>query len=112
MFAAQAEGAAIRTVESLANADGTMSDLQQCFADNHGLQCGFCTPGFLMLAEGYLAEATEPTREEIREVVASNICRCTGYQTIVDAVEDCAARRRAALQNPLDAGKANADAPR
>lgn len=111
MFAAQAEGSDIRTVESLANADGTMNDLQQCFADNHGLQCGFCTPGFLMLAEGYLSETTEPTREEIREVVASNICRCTGYQTIVDAVEDCAARRRSALQAALNAGKANADAP-
>lgn len=96
MFAAQAEGADIRTVESLAAEDGTMNDLQQCFSAHHGLQCGFCTPGFLMLAEGYLAEKPDPTREEIREVVASNLCRCTGYQTIVDAIEDCAARRRGA----------------
>ena len=88
MFAAQAEGADIRTVESLAAEDGTMNDLQQCFSAHHGLQCGFCTPGFLMLAEGYLAEKPDPTREEIREVVASNLCRCTGYQTIVDAIED------------------------
>ncbi|SED96866.1 (2Fe-2S)-binding protein [Rhodococcus koreensis] len=102
MFAAQVEGADIRTVESLANSDGSMGDLQQCFSENHGLQCGFCTPGFLMLAEGFLREELEPTREEIREVVASNICRCTGYQTIVDAVEDCAGRRRAALQQALD----------
>ncbi|ORB30002.1 (2Fe-2S)-binding protein [Mycolicibacterium parafortuitum] len=96
MFAAQAEGCEIRTVESLAHEDGSMNDLQQCFSAHHGLQCGFCTPGFLMLAEGFLAEAPDATREEIREVVASNLCRCTGYQTIVDAIEDCAARRRRA----------------
>lgn len=100
MFAVQAEGSEIRTVESLAGEDGTMNDLQQCFSAHHGLQCGFCTPGFLMLAEGYLAETPDPTREEIREVVASNLCRCTGYQTIVDAIEDCAARRRRATATP------------
>jgi aerobic-type carbon monoxide dehydrogenase small subunit (CoxS/CutS family) len=61
--------------------------------EHHGLQCGFCTPGMLMLAEGLLAERPEATREEIREVVAANLCRCTGYQTIVDAVEDCARKR-------------------
>ncbi|OZM81240.1 (2Fe-2S)-binding protein [Pseudonocardia sp. MH-G8] len=102
MFAAQAEDADIRTVESLAEPDGTLSDLQQAFSAHHGLQCGFCTPGFLMLAEGYLAERPDPTKEEIREVVASNLCRCTGYQTIVEAVDDCASRRRAALQEQLD----------
>lgn len=96
MFAAQAEGSEIQTVESLSGEDGTMNDLQQCFSANHGLQCGFCTPGFLMLAEGYLATDPDPTREEIREVVASNLCRCTGYQTIVDAVAECALRRREA----------------
>lgn len=93
-FAVQVEGAEIRTVESLAQPDGTMNDLQQAFTDHHGLQCGFCTPGFLMLAEGYLADEPDPTREEIREVVASNICRCTGYHTIVDAIEHCAKKRR------------------
>ena len=102
LFAAQVENARIRTVESLAGPDGTLSDLQQCFSEHHGLQCGFCTPGFLMLAEGYLAEEPDASREEIREVVASNLCRCTGYQTIVDAVDDCASRRRAALQAALD----------
>jgi carbon-monoxide dehydrogenase small subunit len=111
MFAAQVEGRDIKTVESLANPDGTMNDLQQCFSDHHGLQCGFCTPGFLMLAEGYLAEELHPTREEIREVVASNICRCTGYQTIVDAVEDCAGRRRQALQKALDEHTSAGTAP-
>jgi carbon-monoxide dehydrogenase small subunit len=101
VFAAQVEGAEIRTVESLAEG-GRLNDLQQCFSEHHGLQCGFCTPGMLMLAEGYLAEEPEPTTEEIREVVASNLCRCTGYQTIVEAIDDCASRRRAAFQDQLD----------
>ena len=102
LFAAQVENAAISTVESLAGPDGELSDLQRCFGEHHGLQCGFCTPGFLMLAEGFLAEEPDATRAEIREVVASNLCRCTGYETIIDAVEDCASRRRAALQAALD----------
>jgi len=92
-FAAQVESSEIRTVESLGR-DGELSDLQQAFADHHGLQCGFCTPGFLMLAEGYLAEHPDATKEEIREVVASNYCRCTGYQTIVEAIDSCAEQRR------------------
>jgi carbon-monoxide dehydrogenase small subunit len=96
MFAAQAEGARITTVESLADpGTGELGDLQRAFTEHHGLQCGFCTPGFLMLAEGFLAERPEATREEIREVVASNLCRCTGYQTIVEAIEACASARRA-----------------
>ena len=96
MFAVQAEGARITTVESLADpGTGELSDLQQAFTEHHGLQCGFCTPGFLMLAEGFLAERPEATREEIREVVAANLCRCTGYQTIVEAIEACASARRA-----------------
>jgi carbon-monoxide dehydrogenase small subunit len=96
LFAAQAEGADVRTVESLAGPDGTLSDLQQSFTEHHALQCGFCTPGFLMLAQGWLAENPEPDREEVREVVSANLCRCTGYQTIVDAVCATAARRREA----------------
>jgi carbon-monoxide dehydrogenase small subunit len=94
MFAAQAEGSEIRTVESLAGPNGELNDLQRCFSAHHGLQCGFCTPGFLMLAEGYLAERPGATKEEIREVVASNLCRCTGYQTIVEAIDSCASARR------------------
>lgn len=110
MFAAQAEGLALRTVESLAGGtpdgtrDGTRSDaspggtqlgdLQQAFTDHHALQCGFCTPGFLMLAEGFLAACPDPAKDEIREVVAANLCRCTGYQPIVEAIDHCAARRR------------------
>ncbi|MEB8335990.1 (2Fe-2S)-binding protein [Streptomyces endophyticus] len=97
MFAAQAEGARIRTVESLADpATGELGDLQRSFTEHHGLQCGFCTPGFLMLADGFLAERPEATKEEIREVVAANLCRCTGYQTIVEAIDSCATARRAA----------------
>ena len=92
VFAVQAEGREVRTVESL-SPDGQLNDLQQAFVDHHGLQCGFCTPGMLMLSEGLLAERPCPDREEIREVVAANMCRCTGYQTIVDAVEACARRR-------------------
>ncbi|MFE5485377.1 (2Fe-2S)-binding protein [Streptomyces sp. NPDC056527] len=104
IFAAQAEGARITTVESLADegrpcaadsGSGGLSDLQRAFTDNHGLQCGFCTPGFLMLAEGFLAERPEATKEEIRDVVAANLCRCTGYQTIVEAIDACATARRA-----------------
>lgn len=98
MFAAQAEGKRIRTVESLAE-DDELSDLQQAFSRHHGLQCGFCTPGFLMLAEGFLAEHPDATRADIREAVSANLCRCTGYQTIVDAIEDCAAGRRAGEGN-------------
>ncbi|PAZ12362.1 (2Fe-2S)-binding protein [Streptomyces sp. SA15] len=100
MFAAQAEGARIRTVESLGSGSGgELSDLQRAFSEHHALQCGFCTPGFLMLAEGFLTERPEATKEEIREVVAANLCRCTGYQTIVEAIDGCAtARRRARAQ--------------
>ncbi|MFF1399016.1 (2Fe-2S)-binding protein [Streptomyces sp. NPDC058287] len=93
MFAVQAEGRQVCTVESLGEG-GQLGDLQQSFADHHGLQCGFCTPGFLMLAEGFLAQNPDADREEIREAVSSNLCRCTGYQTIVDAVEHCATARR------------------
>ncbi|MDV3130166.1 (2Fe-2S)-binding protein [Mycobacterium sp. 21AC1] len=102
MFAVQAEGREIRTVESLAGADGRLSDLQQAFTDNHGLQCGFCTPGFLMLAQGFLDDVPDPSRAQIREVVASNLCRCTGYQGIVDSIASCAARRRTAREADVE----------
>jgi 2-furoyl-CoA dehydrogenase 2Fe-2S iron sulfur subunit len=94
MFAVQAEDSDIRTVESLAPA-GELSDLQRAFTDHHGLQCGFCTPGFLMLAEGYLAARAglDLDRDEIRELVSSNLCRCTGYQTIIDAIAATARTR-------------------
>ena len=93
MFAVQAAGHDVETVEGLAAHDGTLSPLQQAFKEHHGLQCGFCTPGFLMLAEGFLAQRPTAGREEIREAISANLCRCTGYQTIVDAIEAVAARR-------------------
>jgi aerobic-type carbon monoxide dehydrogenase small subunit (CoxS/CutS family) len=110
VFGVQADGAQVRTVEGLADGE-QLSDLQQAFSDHHALQCGFCTPGFLMLAEAYLAEAgsvglaggaggaeagpaAELTEEQVRELVASNLCRCTGYQGIVEAVLATAHARR------------------
>ncbi|HZR52648.1 MAG TPA: (2Fe-2S)-binding protein [Streptosporangiaceae bacterium] len=88
VFGVQADGAQVRTVEGLAGENDELSDLQQAFSDHHALQCGFCTPGFLMLAEAYLAEpaARTMTETEARELTASNLCRCTGYQGIVDAI--------------------------
>jgi carbon-monoxide dehydrogenase small subunit len=93
VFAVQAEDAEIRTVESLAH-DGELNDLQRSFRAHHGLQCGFCTAGFLMLAEGFLLQEPDAGRDEVREALSANLCRCTGYQTIVDAVTETAARRR------------------
>jgi carbon-monoxide dehydrogenase small subunit len=91
MFAVQANGHEILTVEGL----GTMDDLhplQEAFREAHGVQCGFCTPGFLMSLVPFLEENPNPTEEEIREAISGNLCRCTGYQHIVDAVQ-LAARR-------------------
>ncbi|MFE3175182.1 (2Fe-2S)-binding protein [Amycolatopsis sp. NPDC059090] len=102
MYAVQAEGCAIRTVEDLGTPEEP-NDLQQAFSEHHGLQCGFCIPGFLMLAEGFLAQEPSPTREAIREAVSSNLCRCTGYQTIVDAIEATAAQRSAESGKKEDA---------
>ena len=93
VFGVQADGAEVRTVESLAS-NGELNDLQQAFSRHHGLQCGFCTPGFLMLAEAYLATEPDADTEEVREVVSANLCRCTGYQGIVDAVVEVAGARK------------------
>jgi aerobic carbon-monoxide dehydrogenase small subunit len=89
MFAVQAKGAAIRTVEGLANGE-ELHPLQQAFWDHHGLQCGFCTPGFLMLAAGVLEKQPTIGDEELRHILASNLCRCTGYQNIIKAVRAAA----------------------
>ena len=89
MFAAQLEGAEVRTVESLAAADGTLHPVQQAFMQEHGLQCGFCTPGMLMAACELLEHTPMPGPDDVREALGGNICRCTGYQNIVNAV--CAA---------------------
>jgi carbon-monoxide dehydrogenase small subunit len=85
MFAVQAQGRKIRTVEGLADGD-KLSTLQQAFIDNHGLQCGYCTPGFLMLATNVLEKNPQIGDEALLDVLASNLCRCTGYQNIIKAV--------------------------
>ena len=93
MFAVQAQGKAIRTVESLANGD-ELNPLQRAFMEHHGLQCGFCTPGFLMLVTGVLERHPDIGDEELVDVLSSNLCRCTGYQNIVKAVRAAAAEMR------------------
>ena len=93
IFAVQAQGMEITTVEGLAK-DGELSQLQKAFHDNHALQCGFCTPGMLTTAEALLTENPAPTRREVESAISGNICRCTGYISIVDAIIDAAERRR------------------
>ncbi len=92
MFAVQANGSAVNTVEGLANADGTLHALQEGFRQMHGLQCGFCTPGMLMRAKVLLSENPDPSEEEIRYGISGNLCRCTGYQNIVKAIQYAAAK--------------------
>jgi len=86
IFAAEAEGAEVTTVEGLGAPDGTMHPIQQAFQDHHGLQCGFCTPGIVMSAAALLEENPTPTEAEIRDYLEGNICRCTGYHNIVKAI--------------------------
>ena len=93
MFAVQAQGTEIRTVEGLAQGE-TFHPLQQAFWEHHGLQCGFCTPGFLMLAAGVLESEPDIGDEELKHVLSSNLCRCTGYQNIVKAVRAAAAEMK------------------
>ncbi|MEQ8506391.1 MAG: (2Fe-2S)-binding protein [Rhodospirillales bacterium] len=85
MLAVQAEGCQVTTIEGLANGDGSLSPLQQAFMDNHGLQCGFCTPGILTTLTAYLRDHPDADEPELREALSGNICRCTGYDTIVRA---------------------------
>ncbi|WP_033295521.1 (2Fe-2S)-binding protein [Amycolatopsis jejuensis] len=92
-LAVQAEGAAVSTVESLADG-GKLHPLQEAFWEHHGLQCGFCTPGLLLTVQELLADNPDPTDEEIRAGISGNLCRCTGYQFIVDAVRAAAAQLR------------------
>ena len=84
MFAVEADGAEVGTIEGQANADGSLNVIQQAFQDHHGLQCGFCTPGMITRASKLLEENPNPTEEEVRFGMAGNICRCTGYQNIVN----------------------------
>ena len=103
MLAVQASGATITTVEGLAP-DGALHPLQQAFRDAQGLQCGFCTPGMLMLAVELLRDNPSPSEAEIREAISANLCRCTGYQGIVDAVQ-LAAERGAVAGTPAAAAR-------
>jgi 2-furoyl-CoA dehydrogenase 2Fe-2S iron sulfur subunit len=89
-LAVQAEGRDVKTVESLAAADGKLNPLQQAFRDNHALQCGFCTPGILMSFTDYLARHPHPSESEIRDVLSGHLCRCTGYAGIVAAIKQAA----------------------
>jgi aerobic carbon-monoxide dehydrogenase small subunit len=91
MFAVQADGADVTTVEGLSGPNGELSTVQQAFMDAHGLQCGFCTPGFVVSVTAFLRENPSPDDAEIREALAGNLCRCTGYQGIIEAVKLAAA---------------------
>ena len=105
MFAIQADGCQIETVEGLADGE-KFHPLQQAFWDNHGLQCGYCTPAMLMVAKAFLRENPDPTEEQIRQAISGNLCRCTGYQNIVKAI-----RQAAQVMNPatrVAAGKEGA----
>ncbi len=90
MLAVQANGADITTIEGMASPDGTLHPMQQAFMDNHGLQCGYCTPGMIMAATSLLDEKPNPTEAEVREGLEGNLCRCTGYHNIVKSVLACA----------------------
>ena len=95
MLAAQADGATVETIEGVSETS-EIADLQQAFHERNALQCGFCTPGFLLTAQELLSQNPSPSRDEIREFISGNYCRCTGYQAIVDAIERVAGERQAA----------------
>jgi len=95
MFAVQADGAAVTTIEGMGDPDGELSGVQAAFRDCHGLQCGFCTPGFVVSVTAFLEDNPSPTDREIREALSGNLCRCTGYQGILRAVHQAAGAARA-----------------
>lgn len=103
VFAVQAEGSEVTTIEGIASPDGELSTVQSAFRDCHGLQCGFCTPGFVITVTAFLRDNPSPTDTEIREALSGNLCRCTGYQGIVNAV------RQAATAAPSSTTGAEAD---
>ena len=90
LLAVQADGCSITTIEGMASDDGSLHPMQQAFMENHGLQCGYCTPGMVMAATSLLAENPNPTEEEVRLGLEGNLCRCTGYHNIVQSVLACA----------------------
>ena len=99
VLAVQADGSEITTIEGMA-IDGALHPLQQAFWDNHGLQCGFCTPGMIMSAADLLARTTDPSDDEIRHAIEGNFCRCTGYQNIVTSIREAAKTMRTAAAEP------------
>lgn len=94
MYAVQANGRRVTTVEGLGRPDGSMSVLQDSFCETHGLQCGYCTPGMLIASQALLDSNSNPTEAQIRDAIGGNLCRCTGYQQIVEAVQLAAGRTR------------------
>jgi aerobic carbon-monoxide dehydrogenase small subunit len=90
LLAVQADGREVTTIEAMAGSDGTLHPLQEAFHRNHGLQCGYCTPGMVMAAASFLKENPTPTEEQVRESLEGNLCRCTGYQNIVKSILDAA----------------------
>lgn len=94
ILAVQVDGADIRTVEGIADVSGNLNDLQQAFRRHHALQCGFCTPGILISAEQFLDEHRSPNEVEIREMLSGHLCRCTGYEGIIAAIKETAAKRQ------------------
>ena len=97
VFAVQADGAEVTTIEGIAGPDGELSTVQAAFRDEHGLQCGFCTPGFVVSVTAFLRDNPDPTDDEIRVGLSGNLCRCTGYQGIINAVRTAARLERADL---------------
>jgi carbon-monoxide dehydrogenase small subunit len=93
MFAIQADGAEVTTVEGLTPPDGGLSPVQAAFRDAHGLQCGFCTPGFIVTVTAFLRDHPDPTDDQIRDGLSGNLCRCTGYQGIIKAVQVAAGQQ-------------------
>ncbi|MEY2532305.1 MAG: aerobic carbon-monoxide dehydrogenase small subunit [bacterium] len=113
ILALQADGAEIKTIEGMASPDGTLHPLQEAFWNNHGLQCGYCTPGMIMSAADLLARNPDPSEEEIRHGLEGNLCRCTGYHNIVLAVKDAAqtgATERLGTPAPSATGRENVEA--
>ena len=104
MFAVQAEGSDVTTIEAIGDADGGLSPVQQAFRDAHGLQCGFCTPGFIVSVTAFLRDNPNPSDDEIRAALSGNLCRCTGYQGIIKAVRLAAAAGVAAAPATGPAG--------
>jgi len=103
MLAVQADGASVTTIEGMAP-EGGLHPIQQAFWEKHGLQCGFCTPGMIMVAADLLARTSDPTDDEIRHALDGNICRCTGYHNIVAAIREAAATMRSGATAPVAAG--------